>query len=415
MSHETSHETSHESSHESSLALASDAASELLMDAPLLAPVAEGRSRLKRARRWVVKIGSSLLTASGRGLDRAAIERWAQELVALRRLGHDVVLVSSGAVAEGVQRLGLAQRPERIHQLQAAAAVGQMGLIQAWEAAFAKHGLHTALVLLTHDDLSDRGRYLNARSTLRTLLDHGVIPVINENDTVATEEIRFGDNDTLGALVANLLEVDVLLLLTDQAGLRVRDPRLDAAAPRIDVALANDPALDAMAGRGTAAGALGRGGMYTKLRAARLAARSGACTLIANGQEAGIIGRLVAGSDEGTLLVPETERLAARKRWIAGHLQTRGTLIVDAGAVTALREKGRSLLAVGVIKVVGDFERGEVVSCRDESGLEVARGLVNYAADETARIRGRASGEIMALLGYAGEPELMHRDNLVLV
>lgn len=377
--------------------------------------VPEGRARLAGARRWVVKIGSSLLTSSGRGLDRGAIERWAAELAALRGLGHEVVLVSSGAVAEGVLRLGLAQRPERIHQLQAAAAVGQMGLIQAWETAFSRHGLHTALVLLTHDDLSDRRRYLNARSTLRTLLDHGVIPVINENDTVATDEIRFGDNDSLGALVANLLEVDVLVLLTDQAGLRERDPRLDAAAPRISVALASDPALDVMAGDGGAAGALGRGGMYTKLRAARLAARSGACTLIANGQEAGIIGRLKAGSDEGTLLLPETGRLAARKRWIAGHLQTRGTVIVDAGAVAALREHGRSLLAVGVIDVVGDFERGEVVSCCDESGLEVARGLVNYGADETGRIRGRASREIMSLLGYAGEPELMHRDNLVLV
>jgi len=394
---------------------ASNPAPQARSELTLQARLAEGRQRLTRARRWVVKIGSSLLTSSGRGLDRAAIERWAQELVGLRRLGHDVVLVSSGAVAEGVLRLGLSERPERIHELQAAAAVGQMGLIQAWEAAFARHGLHTALVLLTHDDLAHRGRYLNARSTLRTLLDHGVIPVINENDTVATDEIRFGDNDTLGALVANLLEVDVLMLLTDQSGLRERDPRLDASAPRIDVALAQDPALDAMAGRGSAAGALGRGGMYTKVRAARLAARSGACTLIANGQEAGIIGRLVDGQDEGTLLLPETGRLAARKRWIAGHLQTRGKLIVDAGAVMALREQGRSLLAVGVVDVVGDFQRGEVVSCCDESGQEVARGLVNYAADETARIRGSASSDIMSRLGYAGEAELVHRDNLVLV
>lgn len=371
------------------------------------------RARLAAARRWVVKIGSALLTASGRGLDRDRIERWAQELAALRQQGHELVLVSSGAVAEGVLRLGLASRPDRIHQLQAAAAVGQMGLIQAWETAFARHGLHTALVLLTHDDLADRERYLNARSTLRTLLSHGVVPVINENDTVATDEIRFGDNDTLGALVANLLEADVLLLLTDQPGLRERDPREDAAAPVVRCALAADPELDRMAGTGV--GHLGRGGMVTKLRAARLAARSGAATLIADGSVTGIIERLVAGGEEGTLLLPETERVAARKRWIAGHLQTRGTLVVDAGAVAALRDHGRSLLPVGVRSVQGDFARGEVVVCRDESGREIARGLVNYSASDARRISGRPSAEIAALLGYAGEPELVHRDNLVLV
>lgn len=376
---------------------------------------ATDRQPLRAARSWVVKIGSALLTSSGRGLDLVAIERWATELAALQQRGHRLVLVSSGAVAEGVLRLGLSRRPERIHQLQAAAAVGQMGLIQAWERAFARHGRHTALVLLTHDDLSDRRRYLNARSTLRTLLDHGVIPVINENDTVATDEIRFGDNDTLGALVANLLEVDALLLLTDQDGLRERDPRQDPAAPRVPVAMAVDARLDAMVGDGNAAGVLGRGGMFTKLRAARLAARSGACTVIADGRGPGIIERLAAGSDEGSLLLPETERLAARKRWIAGHLQTRGTLVVDAGAVAALREQGRSLLPVGVLAVIGDFARGEVVSCRDQAGVEVARGLINYAADETQRICGRSSAEIASVLGYAGEPELLHRDNLVLV
>lgn len=371
------------------------------------------RDRLRTARRWVVKIGSALLTASGHGLDRTRLQSWADEIAGLRATGHDVVLVSSGAVAEGVLRLGFARRPERIHELQAAAAVGQMGLIRAWEAAFARHGLHTALVLLTHDDLVDRERYLNARSTLRTLLAHGVVPVINENDTVATDEIRFGDNDTLGALVANLLEVDALALLTDQPGLRQRDPGLDPTAPVVPCALAADSTLDAMAGVG--AGRLGRGGMVTKVRAARLAARSGACTLIADGREPGIIGRLAAGDEVGTLLLPETERLAARKRWIAGQLQTRGAVVLDAGAVTALREQGRSLLPVGVRAVEGQFARGEVVSCRDEHGCEVARGLVNYSAREAALICGRASAEIAAVLGYAGEPELLHRDNLVLV
>ncbi|TVS11278.1 MAG: glutamate 5-kinase [Gammaproteobacteria bacterium] len=383
------------------------------MSLELFPATPEARARLGTARRWVIKIGSALLTASGRGLDRDRIECWAEELAGLRRQGYQLALVSSGAVAEGVSRLGLARRPDRIHELQAAAAVGQMGLIQAWETAFARHGLHTALVLLTHDDLADRERYLNARSTLRTLLDHGVIPVINENDTVATDEIRFGDNDTLGALVANLLEADALMLLTDQPGLHERDPRQDASAAVVPCALAADPVLDTMAGVG--AGHLGRGGMVTKLRAARLAARSGACTLIADGREAGIIGRLAAGGSEGTLLLPETERLAARKRWIAGQLQTRGTLVVDAGAAAALRDHGRSLLPVGVRSVEGAFVRGEVVVCRDESGREIARGLVNYSAAEARRISGRTSAEIASLLGFAGEPELVHRDNLVLV
>ena len=376
-------------------------------------PYPGARQRLVAARRWVIKIGSALLTGSGRGLDRDGLARWADGIARLRAAGHEVVLVSSGAVAEGMVRLGMVARPESIHELQAAAAVGQMGLIQAWEVAFARHGLHTALVLLTHEDLSDRSRYLNARATLRALLAHSVVPVVNENDTVATEEIRFGDNDTLGALVANLLEADVLVLLTDQPGLRERDPGLDPDAPRVSCALAADPALDAMAGLGS--GRLGRGGMFTKLRAARLAARSGALTVIADGGDEGCIDALVAGKDVGTLLLPETERLAARKRWIVGHLQPRGTLIVDAGAVTALRQHGRSLLPVGVVEVRGDFARGEVVSCRTAAGEEIARGLVNYSAAEAARIQGRSSREIVDLLGYGGEPEIVHRDNLVLV
>jgi glutamate 5-kinase len=359
----------------------------------------------------VVKLGSALLTGDGRGLDAAGIARWAGELAALRRAGAEVVLVSSGAVAEGVVRLGLARRPESIHELQAAAAVGQMGLIQAWETAFARHGLHTALVLLTHDDLADRARYLNARSTLRTLLAHGVVPVVNENDTVATEEIRFGDNDTLAALVTNLVEADALVLLTDQDGLRERDPRQDPTAPRVDVARAGDPALDAMAGTG---GRLGRGGMATKVRAARLAARSGASTCILDGRRAGALAAVADGTVDGTLLIAEEARLAARKRWIAGQLQTRGTLVIDAGAVEVLRERGRSLLPVGVRAVHGRFARGEVVVCVDEGGREIARGLVNYSSEETERIRGQVSGRIGELLGYAGEPELIHRDDLVL-
>ncbi|MDZ7824828.1 MAG: glutamate 5-kinase [Gammaproteobacteria bacterium] len=375
--------------------------------------VAAGRAGLVSARRWVVKLGSALLTRDGLGLDVAAIRRVAADLQVLVTKGCQVVLVSSGSIAEGVIRLGMGRRPDSLHELQAAAAVGQMGLSQAWETAFAAHGLHTALILLTHEDLADRTRYLNARSTLRTLLDHGVIPVINENDTVATDEIRFGDNDTLGALVANLVESDVLLLLTDQDGLRERDPRLDPAAPRVHCARADDPRLDSMVAGSS--GALGRGGMLTKLRAARIAARSGACTLIADGRAAGTVPAVAAGEDAGTLLLPVEARLAARKRWIAGQLQTRGALIIDAGAARVLRESGRSLLPVGVVGVRGDFRRGEVVACMDESGQEVARGLVNYSVDEARRILGCSSDAITQALGYAGEPELVHRDNLVIV
>lgn len=370
------------------------------------------RNGLRQTSRWVVKIGSALVTQSGRGLDHARMEAWASQIAALRAAGHEVVLVSSGAVAEGLVRLGLHRRPEAVPELQAAAAVGQMGLIQAWERAFARHGLPTALILLTHEDLSDRTRYLNARAAVRTLLRHGVVPVVNENDTVATDEIRFGDNDTLGALVTNLIEAEALVLLTDQAGLRERDPRLDPQAPRVAAAYASDPGLDAMAGTG--AGHLGRGGMFTKLRAARMASRSGALTVIADGREAEVLQQVAAGHSIGTLLLPETERLAARKRWIAGQLQTRGTLLLDAGAVRALQHQGRSLLPVGVVAVRGQFARGDVVACLDPSGREVARGLVNYEATEARRLCGRSSAEMTALLGYGGEPEMVHRDNLVL-
>ncbi len=371
------------------------------------------RADLKQSRRWVVKIGSALLTADGAGLDRAAIHDWVAQMVALRARGIELVLVSSGAVAEGMMRLGWTSRPQALHELQAAAAVGQMGLVQAYESNFQQHGIHTAQVLLTHDDLSDRQRYLNARNTLRALLEFGVLPVVNENDTVVTDEICFGDNDTLAALVANLVEADALIILTDQAGLFDRDPRRHADARLLHEARAGDESLDEMVGG--SAGELGRGGMLTKLRAARLAARSGAGTVIAFGREPRVLERIADGERLGTLLLPEQEAQAARKQWLAGHLQLRGTLHLDAGAVKVLCESGRSLLPVGVVAVEGDFQRGEAVACVDEAGREIARGLVNYSARDARKIIGRPSRELAAILGHVDEPEMIHRDNLVLV
>lgn len=368
---------------------------------------------LVKARRWVVKIGSALITADGQGLDRERLRGWVDQLADLIEQGYEVVLVSSGAVAEGMARMGWKRRPQALHELQAAAAIGQMGLVKAWESCFQRRGRHTAQVLLTHDDLSNRRRYLNARSTLRTLLDLGVVPVINENDVVANEELRFGDNDSLAALVANLIEADLMVLLTDQPGLFDADPRLHPDAKLIRVAEARSPQLDAVAGESR--GALGSGGMSTKLRAARLASRSGTATVIAAGTEPGVLRRLAHGEELGTLLVAAQEPDAARKRWLAGHLQVKGRLVLDAGAVDVLRRAGRSLLAVGVRDVEGDFRRGELVACVDEQGAEVARGLVNYSAAETRRIMGRPSSEIAAILGYVDEEELIHRDNLVLV
>jgi len=365
------------------------------------------------ARCLVVKVGSSLVTNEGRGLDHAAVARWAKQIAELHRGGRRVVLVSSGAIAEGVKRLNWSVRPAAIHELQAAAAVGQMGLVQAYESAFGKFGLHTAQILLTHEDLADRRRYLNARSTLRTLLDLGVIPIINENDTVTTDEIRFGDNDTLGALVTNLIEADALVLLTDQTGLYTADPRKDASATLVTHARADDPQLEVMAGGvGTAQG---RGGMLTKIQAARRAARSGASTVIASGREPEVLTRLAAGEAIGTALVAEPVSLAARKQWLADHLLLAGRLTLDAGAVRALVRDGKSLLSIGVVAVTGEFERGEVVGCVDDAGREIARGLVNYSAQETARILRRPSSEIESVLGYVDEPELIHRDNLVLL
>lgn len=370
-----------------------------------------GRNGLTQRGRWVVKIGSALLTNDGQGLDQVAIAHWVDQLVELTRSGVEVVLVSSGSVAEGMTRLGWSGRPREIYRLQAAAAVGQMGLVQAYETNFRRHGMHTAQILLTHDDLSNRKRYLNARSTLRTLIELGVVAVVNENDTVVTSEIRFGDNDTLGALVANAVEADVLVLLTDQQGLYTADPRSNPDAELINEAMAEDERLVAMAGDG---GRLGRGGMATKVRAAKLAARSGALTLIASGREPDVLLRLHRGELIGTLLLPEREPMAARKQWIAGHLQARGTLVLDAGAVTALAERGKSLLPAGVRSVSGDFSRGEMVMMMDEQGRVVARGLANYGVEDARRIIGRPSREIESLLGFMGEEELVHRDNLVL-
>lgn len=370
------------------------------------------RSAMASSKRWVVKIGSAQLTANGQGLDRASMARWVAQLAYLRQQGVDVVIVSSGAVAEGMNRLGWNKRPHEVHQLQAAAAVGQMGLIEAWESCFQAHQIRTAQILLTHDDLSDRKRYLNARSTLNELLNLGVVPVINENDTVVTDEIRFGDNDTLAALVANLVEADVLLILTDQIGMYDADPRQNPNAKLIEEALANDPRLREMAS--DSKGALGRGGMATKVRAAALAARSGCTSLIASGSEDQVVTRLFAGENIGTLLLPEQEKVAARKQWLASHLQMRGAVAIDDGAVRVLREAGKSLLPVGVREVRGEFKRGEMISVVSLTGERIACGLANYEADEARQIIGKPSDQIESVLGYSDGPELIHRDNLVL-
>jgi glutamate 5-kinase len=369
------------------------------------------RQKLTTARRWVIKIGSALLTDNGVGLNHDAIAKWVEQMAHLRQQGMELLLVSSGAVAEGMCRLGWQQRPHALHAQQAAAAVGQMGLVQAWESSFSKYGLHTAQILLTHEDLSNRTRYLNARSTIRSLLQLGVVPVINENDTVITDEIRFGDNDTLAALAANLVDADHLIILTDQAGLYERDPRQHADAKLIQEAAADDAKLDTMAGE--AGGQLGRGGMATKLRAARLAARSGTCTVIASGREPEALLRIRGAEQLGTLLTANQMPMAAHKQWLAGHLQLRGKLMLDEGAVKVLKTGGKSLLAVGVTGVEGQFGRGEVVACLDSHGREIARGLVNYPVDEVKRLLGQSSEHIEKILGYVAEPELIHRDNMV--
>jgi glutamate 5-kinase len=370
-------------------------------------------SLIADARRLVVKVGSSLVTNDGRGLDQAAIARWAAQIAALRAAGKEVVLVSSGAIAEGMQRLGWAKRPKEIHELQAAAAVGQMGLAQVYESEFARHSIRTAQVLLTHGDLADRERYLNARSTLLTLLSLGVVPIINENDTVVTDEIKFGDNDTLGALVTNLIEGDALIILTDQRGLYTADPRKDPGARFVDEAQAGTPDLEQMAGG--AGSSIGRGGMLTKILAAKRAAKSGAHTIIASGREADVLARLASGEAIGTQLRAPTGRMAARKQWMIDHLQLRGRVVLDAGAVEKLTAGGKSLLPIGVTEVQGEFARGEVISCVDAAGLEVARGLTNYSSAEARLIARKSSSEIEAVLGYVSAAELVHRDNLVLL
>ena len=365
------------------------------------------------ARRIVVKVGSSLVTDGGRGVDAEAIGNWARQLAALAGQGRELLMVSSGAVAEGMKRLGWGARPTELHELQAAAAVGQMGLVQMYETRLAAHGMRSAQVLLTHADLADRERYLNARSTLLTLLSLGVIPVINENDTVVNDEIKFGDNDTLGALVANLVDADAYVILTDQRGLYSADPRKDPGARFIDEAQAGDPVLEEMAGG--AGSAIGRGGMLTKVLAARRAARSGTSTVIAWGRESDVLLRLAAGERIGTALVAATPKLAARKQWMLDHLQLRGAVVVDAGAVAKLRDEGKSLLPIGITEVQGEFARGDVIAVRAPEGAELARGLANYSAAETRLIARKPSSQIESLLGYANEAEMIHRDNLVLV
>jgi glutamate 5-kinase len=364
------------------------------------------------AKRWVIKIGSALLTNNGAGLDRNAIDGWVDQIADLLLQGKEVVLVSSGAIAEGIVRLGWQQRPDSIHELQAAAAVGQMGLIQAYESSFQRFDRLTAQILLDHDDMASRQRYLNARGVLQTLMSLTVVPIVNENDTVVTDEIRFGDNDSLAALVANLIDADMLVILTDKDGLYSANPDLEPDAHLIAQAMADDTSLDALAGGSS--GTLGRGGMITKLQAARLAARSGCSTIIVGGRNANILHQVATGDEVGTLLSAGQKPLAARKQWLAGHLQVKGQLVLDAGAVKVLTQQGRSLLAVGVRQVVGTFTRGDLVSCVNADGLEIARGLVNYNANEAVRILGQSTESIAGILGYREDDELIHRDNLVI-
>lgn len=371
------------------------------------------KSLIQNAKRLIIKVGSSLVTNDGKGLDAVAIAKWAEQIAHLRSLGKEVVMVSSGAIAEGMQRLGFDKRPTGVHELQACAAVGQMGLAQIYETSFRKYNLRTAQVLLTHADLADRERYLNARSTLFTLLRLGVIPIINENDTVVTDEIKFGDNDTLGALVANLIEGEVLVILTDQKGLFTDDPRKNPAAEFVHEANAGDPALEAMAG-GAGTG-IGRGGMLTKILAAKRAATSGAHTIIAWGREERVLSRLAVGEAIGTQLVAQTAQLTARKQWMADHLQTAGKAVLDEGAVKKLVTEGKSLLPIGVIGISGDFGRGDVITCTDQADRPIARGMSNYSSSEARRIMRHPSSEIVAILGFVEEPELIHRDNMVLL
>jgi glutamate 5-kinase len=369
------------------------------------------RQTINNAKRLVIKVGSALLTNDGAGIDRQAIDAWVEQIAKLLSAGKEVVLVSSGAVAEGLVRLGIDTRPDSIHMLQSAAAVGQMGLIQTYETSFRRFERQTAQILLDHDDMANRERYLNARSVIQTLMELNVVPIVNENDTVVTDEIRFGDNDRLAALVANLVDADLLLILTDKDGMYDANPDENKDAQLITQALASDSNLDALAGSSN--GALGRGGMQTKLEAARLASRSGCNTVIAGGRNQDVLTRICEGENLGTLLQAGQTPIAARKQWLAGQLQVKGRLVLDDGAAKVLRQQGRSLLAVGVTEVSGTFTRGELVSCEDSSGQEVARGLANYNADETRLIQGKSTEEIATILGYCDDDELIHRDNMV--
>jgi glutamate 5-kinase len=374
----------------------------------------KSRSNFKKAKRVVVKIGSALLTDGGQGLDHKALSAWVEQISNLQSQGVELLLVSSGAVAEGMSRLGWDKRPSALNELQVAASVGQMGLVEAWSSRFQARGIQSAQVLLTHEDLSDRQRYLNARSALLAMLELSVVPIINENDVVATDEIRFGDNDTLAALVANIVDADLLVILTDQLGLFDSDPTTNSGAVLIEQISVNDESLEEMAGDSSHTG-LGRGGMATKVSAARLASRSGAATVIVSGGIERVVNRLYEGEQLGTFLVPDLEPLDARKRWLLGRLRVSGELIIDDGAVTVLRSSGKSLLSIGVIETKGHFKRGDLLLFRDKEGVVVGRGLVNYSAKEVAIIMGHASSEIEELLGYVDESELCHRDNLVVL
>lgn len=374
--------------------------------------MSESRKKIKQTKRWVVKLGSALLTDEGCGLRVDSLDAWVRQIHALRQKGHEIVIVSSGATAEGITRLGWRKRPHAVHELQAAAAVGQMGLIKAWESCFQNYQIHTAQILLTHEVISNRERYLNARSTLRTLLKLGIVPIVNENDTVSTDELRFGDNDTLAGLVTHLVDADLLVLLTDQEGLYEADPNLHPQAKYISEATAGDKTLEKYAGEG---GALGRGGMLTKLKAASMAAKSGTNTIIASGHTDDVLIRIANGETCGTLLSSNQEALTARKQWLAGLSQTNGVLKIDQGAAYALSQQGKSLLAVGVVEVEGDFRRGEIVMCIDPLEKEIARGLVNYSAIETRKIIGQPSDKFEELLGYVDSAELIHRDDLILL
>ncbi len=371
------------------------------------------REELKNTKRWVVKIGSALLTDDGHGLNKVALSQWVAQMVFLKQQGVEVILVSSGSIAEGMKRLGWAKRPSALNELQAAASVGQMGLIQAYESQFAESSIQTAQILMTHDDLSNRKRYLNVKNTIETLLEYNVVPIINENDAVVTDEICFGDNDTLGALTANLISADIMVILTDQQGLYDDNPRENPNAQLISNAQVSRKDIEAMAS--PEGGALGKGGMYTKVMAAKRAARSGTATLIASGREPDILCKLFKGEQFGTLLIPDLEPFTARQQWLAGHLQVKGTLVLDDGAVKVIRSSGKSLLPIGVRSQRGAFQRGEMVVCYDERGGEVARGLINYPANESSKLLGKCSAEIESLLGYQGDESLIHRDNLVLI